>query len=294
MPLENVISPLRAPFLQMLVLLLSFSRVGFVSKNARNAHERDHRRPWKCPFTTCEFSIIGFGSLDRKDARLKRFHEDETELTMAFDTDKINSSDFGNLDENEVQPLLFILVRAGNVEAIERLLSSPSGSKIKLNVRAGARNPAARKGLLNIAQLLTPEDEHHLPTNIIIHYAVESADPEIFRWALDRVNSDDIDAGKLNKIMLSTPSDGIYSIWETILPFFSPVIKTLFTVSTFRVVKNNALREERLAHIWNILFEKCESYDWEETLEQALYSLAKSAMSIRLGRALLELGARKE
>ncbi|KAI0970352.1 hypothetical protein F4678DRAFT_480581 [Xylaria arbuscula] len=121
------------------------------------------------------------------------------------------SSDFDNLDEYEVQPLLFVLVRAVDLEAIKCLLSSPSEGNIRLNVRDVARSSAARKGSIAIPQLVTPEDEPHLATNIII-YEVESADSKFFKWALERVNPADIDTGNFNKTMLSTPSDEIYSI----------------------------------------------------------------------------------
>ncbi|KAI0813590.1 hypothetical protein GGR55DRAFT_687285 [Xylaria sp. FL0064] len=273
-----------------------YSRDGFVSRNSRNNHEQAHGRPWKCGFTTCQFSVIGFVSQYRRDVHVKRFHEDESEPMETLDTEVMATSDFDNLDEYEVQPLLFALVRTGKIEAIKRLLASPSGSKIGPNVLTSARTIAAKQGSLAITQLLTPNSEICLPLDVVAH-AVESADSEFVRWALAKANPDDIETGKLNKLMLGSPSDEIYSLWETSLVNFPRVFKTLLRTPVFKIVKDNPLREERLVHTWKLIWR--EPHGGKYTLRskdasQALLALAKSTMSVRLGTVLLKLGAQTE
>ncbi|KAI0096658.1 hypothetical protein GGR51DRAFT_568277 [Nemania sp. FL0031] len=160
-----------------------YSREGFISRKDRDNHEEAHSRLWKCPPTTCQFSVIGFTSQRRRDFHVKRFHQDESEPIIALDVDKIAASDFDNLDEHEIQPLLFVLTKASALYA--------------------ARNSAAMQGSLTITQLLTPKDESYLPTRIVT-YAVQNEDAEFAKWALAKTDSRDIEA---DKVMLDTPSD---------------------------------------------------------------------------------------
>ncbi|KAI0432735.1 hypothetical protein F5Y09DRAFT_300802 [Xylaria sp. FL1042] len=272
-----------------------YSRNGFVSRKSRDDHEQAHGRPWKCPSTTCQFSVIGFSSSGTRDVHVKRFHEAESEPMVTVDAEMMAASDFDNLDEYEVQPLLFVLVRTGNVEAIQRLQASSSGNKIRSNVLSSARTIAAKQGSMAMTKLLTPDHEIHLPVNIV-SYAVESADAEFAKWALAKADPDDINTGKLNKVMLSSPSDEIYSLWETTLLNYPRVFKTLLKTSVFNGVKDNPLREERLTHTWKLIWQKRHG-EWSLSrinLSKGLLTLAKSTTSVKLGTALLQLGASTE
>ncbi|KAH8897761.1 hypothetical protein GQ53DRAFT_637687 [Thozetella sp. PMI_491] len=267
-----------------------YSRHGFHSRRARDEHEQAHGRPWKCSSTTCQFADIGFNTKKRRDIHVKRFHEDESEPMMALNADKVAASDFDNFDEDEVQPLLFVLVRAGHLDAVKRLLASKSGTNIRPNVLTAARTAAARQGFMAMTQLLTLENETDLPINIVTH-AIESEDAEFVKWALTKVNSADVNAGKLNKVFLSTPSEEIYSLWETYLPGFPEVSSTLLKTAVFNDIKDNPVQEERLARTWKLLTSDKNYCIFMEDLSQALLALARSTMSVRLARALLKLGA---
>ncbi|KAI1120284.1 hypothetical protein F5Y10DRAFT_258736 [Nemania abortiva] len=264
-----------------------YSRRGFVSRQARDDHEKVHGRPWKCPFTSCQFSMIGFRSQHRKDIHVKRFHQDESALISTVDADRMASSDFDNLDEHEAQPLLFILVRADNTEAVQRLLVSSSGRKIKPDALAAARASAARQGSMAMTQLLTLEGKTPLPVSIVI-YAVQSEDVEFAKWGLSRANRSDINTRPFNKLMLRTASDEIHLLWVAILKRPYLVGMSLFGKAVFNDVKDNPLWEERLALTWRLLMDESHfRYQIMSASSRILVALASSTMSATLGKTFL-------
>ncbi len=206
---------------------------------------------------------------------------------VILDAEKLAACDFETLQDDEVQPLLFNLARSGHVDALQRLLNSSSGSKVRPGFRTAARASAAKHGSMAITQLLTGESETYLPTIIVTH-AIESEDPEFVKWALTKADPLDMGTGKFNKLMLGTPSDEIYSIWETFLIRDPLDARSLLKARVFHDVKDNPLAEERLARIWKLLWPEIAS-DYVRG-DQALIALANSTTSVRLGTALLRLG----
>ena len=224
------------------------------------------------------------------DIHVNRFHQDESDPLVIPDAETLAAFDSNNLDDDEVQLLLFMLSRSGNVDAVRRLLNSNSGSKIKPSSRTAARTSAAKHGSMDITQLLTAESETYLPAIIVTH-AIESEDPEFVKWVLAKADPLDMRAGVFNKLMLGTPSDEIYSICETTLVSESLGDSSLLRTRAFNLVKDNPLWEARLARTWKLLALKtAEDRDRRAHFGQALLTLARSTTSARLGMVLLQLG----
>ena len=89
-----------------------FSRHGFPTKYARNSHQKHHERPWKCSRSDCTYSQ-GFLSRKMRDQHWDQCHQ-EGRSTAQF---------LQKPDEDELQPLLFDLIRSNKVELFESLLS---------------------------------------------------------------------------------------------------------------------------------------------------------------------------
>ncbi|RYP91269.1 hypothetical protein DL770_002587 [Monosporascus sp. CRB-9-2] len=92
-----------------------FRRHGFETRSARTKHTSSHTRPWKCADPSCEYANGGFVSRKMRDRHLDRYHQSK-ESTNSFASDSVD-------DDDDIQPLIFDLVRANNVQAVAALLS---------------------------------------------------------------------------------------------------------------------------------------------------------------------------
>lgn len=121
----------------------TFSRHGFQTKSARNSHQTCHDLPWKCNKPDCPFSK-GFLSRKMRDQHWEQCHQEGRKATL-FQQD---------LDEDELQPLLFDLVRTDKVELFKTLI--PQFDKCKLEVRRELFKLASRSGSVAMLDLFKP------------------------------------------------------------------------------------------------------------------------------------------
>ena len=92
-----------------------YGRYGFSKKATRDSHLRSHKRPWKCGRSDCQYSE-GFLSRRMRDQHWERHHQENLSINWSQQ----------NLDEDELQPLLFDAVKGDKVEmAIELLPQLP-------------------------------------------------------------------------------------------------------------------------------------------------------------------------
>jgi hypothetical protein len=266
----------------------SHSRLGFKSRSDRDKHVKHHGRPWKCSVAACEWSVIGFNTKKSRDDHWLRFHQ------TAAPTE---TSKFDDLDGDDIQPLLFGLVKDGDVDGVQSLLASSGGARLGPEIITAARIVAVQQGSLPLAQLLTPKDEKHVPANLVL-VAVEGGDADIVRWTLSKSDPDDV--AKFIKAMLDTSSDHIYSLWEEHLVKIprhqrrknsfddrEDRLDVVFKQPVFSEVKDDPVKEARLKHTWRVLSEL-----WiPDAFSAALIRVAKSTCSIPLARELIELGA---
>lgn len=110
-----------------------FWRHGFEARNPRNKHELTHDLPLKCHVDGCKFGQIGFLSETMRQKHLQEGHRN-VELEPAFNA--------GNIIKDDVEALLFDLVRENHVAAVREVLSTLS-KPTKKNLRHGLQLLAA-------------------------------------------------------------------------------------------------------------------------------------------------------
>ncbi|CZR60110.1 related to NACHT domain protein [Phialocephala subalpina] len=122
----------------------SFSRHGFPTASDRNSHQRHHERPWKCSRSDCPYSQ-GFLSRKMRDQHWEQCHQEGRETDWLLQ----------NPDEDEIQPLLFDLVRADKVELLKGLLHRLA--KCDSEVKRALFFLAAGSGSTAMVDLLLPD-----------------------------------------------------------------------------------------------------------------------------------------
>ncbi|KAI0448653.1 hypothetical protein F5B21DRAFT_98176 [Xylaria acuta] len=87
--------------------------------------------------------------------------------------------------------------------------------------------------------------------------------------------------------MPNTPSDKMHSLRETSL------LNRPLGAAVFNNVRDNSLQEERLAHTWKFHLSQghFDIYFVGYQLSEAPVALARSTISVKLSRTLLQLGA---
>ncbi|KAI9146903.1 Vegetative incompatibility protein [Paramyrothecium foliicola] len=181
------------------------NRQGFEGSHERLAHLKNHGKPWKCRMPTCDFATIGFSSKTTQNQHWMKHHLlDVTQLESSLE-------EFETMDAVEAQAILLTFVDADDVVNVKRLLLASSGKKLKSIVIATARGEAAKRGSLEMTQLLTPEDEVHAPFDII-KSALRTEDAAFAQWAISKV--DPGDSMRVMHVALKTPSEEIFALWE--------------------------------------------------------------------------------
>lgn len=145
---------------------------GFPTRNSRNRHESSHDTPLRCHVAACQFAIVGFLSKKMREKHLQDCHPSDP-LQPVFNTQ--------HLTQDEVEPLLFDLVREDRVEAVKGVLSAfpsiLSTGKVRHKLRLLA-SFAASSAMLE----LTEEPTEHQPaikdslkrTSDVVDYISES------------------------------------------------------------------------------------------------------------------------
>ena len=121
----------------------TFRRHGFEARTLRNLHMRHHDRPWKCGFSGCEFQDGGFLSRKMRDEHLGRFHQEPATVAI---------SAMEKPDKDEIQPLLFDLVKSDNVQMVKGLLQEFDA--LEGTVKTELRQCAARFGSPTMIDLI--------------------------------------------------------------------------------------------------------------------------------------------
>lgn len=263
---------------------------GFEAMHDRDEHVKLHGKLWKCPISNCPFGPIGFstkGALD--DHWMSRHVLDSAKLTAGL-------SDPDSLDVAEAQPILFLLVAENSVALAKRLLASKAGRQLKEEVLSSVRQAAAKRGSLELTQLLAPPKEVYMPYQIVVA-AVRSQDITFAKEAISKAKPGEY--AKLMKALISTDSEEIYALWEEHIisvPRVSPISEyhrapnlseQLFKGHLFTAAKGKLLKEARVRRAMRIL----SHHMTPSLLGTLLVRVAKSSCSVPLAQELLDLGA---
>ncbi|KAH7359598.1 NACHT domain protein [Pyrenochaeta sp. MPI-SDFR-AT-0127] len=161
----------------------SFRRHGFETAVLRNSHMRYHDRPWSCNFPGCEFENGGFLSRNMRNEHLDKFHREH-------DASKISAQ--GKIDENELQPLLFDLVRADKVEGFKCFLKAYRN--LPYLIQTELQSWAGQWGSSSMIDLF-------VPTNIHLDFTFE-------RLLVATIKHDNVEAFRHLLLQYESPSPG--------------------------------------------------------------------------------------
>lgn len=272
----------------------SFKRVGFETKRLRDSHMKHHNRPWKCSFPGCKFAEGGFLSRKMRDDHLDRFHQDKGALGFAG---------FGHMDIDEVQPLLFDLIKLDKVEAVRNFL--PQFEQLPHSTQEEMQKIASFSGSASMLDLIGQFDPHAL-----LRSSVQGRNLETFKYLLpkfiikrdgrkDIVSSKSI-GSHLNDL-LKTDSEDMYEIfveyveedvriglnWNTAyLPHYAEYIRARIIQATEELLH----REEFLLRVWKIL-KLSEVRRLRLHIGDALVNIASTTCSIKLATYWISCGA---
>lgn len=268
---------------------------GFDSQNDRDAHIKNHGKPWKCSTSNCDFSTIGFSTKARRNEHWLKVH------ISALD----QLDDFMNLDVAEAQPVLFTLVMGDDVNGVRRLLSAPGGRQLNNEILDSARYHAAKAGSMAVTRLLTPANDY-VPNSIVIS-AIQSENVDFAKWAVSKAGP--WNCSQVMQVMFDTKSEEVYALWEEHLLTVPDTIDRGLTEGHglrhgFRIGDrhgwfralfnrtivghiNSPLKEARMKHT----LRKLRSVITPKLLGPLLVLVAKSSCSIPLTEELLAQGA---
>jgi hypothetical protein len=208
---------------------------------------------------------------------------------------------------DELQPLLFELVCAGNVEEIQRalphcnaLLENPTTGSA---VRAELIKTAASQGSLAVVQTLLWEGERPISDDTtlqIIQGAIKSHEMELVKWILTKPKEWEMAPSCYRQVIsavIRSDSPEIFKAWEESLgevmcgtsgtEYVIPGIEFVTSV-VLNAAKKFPMQELRLMEVWRRLAREGKLNMM--TLGSGLTSVAKSSLSITQAKVLLELG----
>ena len=116
---------------------------------------KHHDRPWKCSIQDCVYAEGGFLS--------RKMRDDHYKDHLATGPQEIPHAE--NLDPEEIQPLLFDLVRADKVEAVRNLLCQFEA--LPMEIKIAIRECAASFGSVAMIDLIEPFEQNSFPDNTI-------------------------------------------------------------------------------------------------------------------------------
>ena len=202
-----------------------------------------------------------------------------------------------NPEPDEIQPLLFDLVRAGKVEAVRNLL--PQFEALSKKIKEAIRECAASFGSAAIIDLIEPFDETSLPF-ATMEYSIRAGNIDLFEHLLSRskdCNKTPYDSryGLIPKVLESDSEEA----FEILLSYIDPILddtvdpssssEKVTQFSTIETTAGDPARENWLITIW----EKARvPKSGDRTLGTALVYVASSTCSVRLAEYLVGHGAK--
>ncbi|RYP21518.1 hypothetical protein DL765_002154 [Monosporascus sp. GIB2] len=260
-----------------------FRRHGFDTRSARTKHISSHTRPWKCADPSCEYANGGFVSRKMRDRHLERYHQSK-ESTKSFTTD--------SLDDDDIKPLIFDLVRANNVQAVAALLphfksKSYDREMVELKLASAAFGSTAMVDLLILKD--GEAKTNHLAS------AAKANNIDVFEYlsthfVANRYNS----IAAIVSAVLSSDSERLFDACQQFLVRCSEAYKNLSALDCFAptVVRPTAGRPHRevaLMRMWDFIISN--KLQGKNGLGIGFTSVASTTCSVKLAQYLISHGA---
>ncbi|KAI3585513.1 hypothetical protein IWW34DRAFT_897573 [Fusarium oxysporum f. sp. albedinis] len=285
-----------------------YRRYGFETKTGRQAHEKDHQKPWNCNYPGCRFATQGFISRKMRDDHLKSGH------SHAVDPGLSDTAPPEKLEDEELQPLMFDLIETNRLEIITSLI--PRLRNLERLVQTEVAIHAAKMGSDSILQLfndsglltgafVTKEGMDWKRFSDLAERTVRSKSVSLskilLRWAatLDLRLRDTHDFRVAVKDIIGTlmvlESEDLFELWRPILASGFGIAGTSVEVAqafalqgAIGTTDNIPSRERMLLGIW-------EEYKVLHKLKarerhKVLSSIADSSCSVNLARYAIQHG----
>ncbi|KFA48785.1 hypothetical protein S40293_01495 [Stachybotrys chartarum IBT 40293] len=284
-------------------------RRGFSTWTSRQSHIKHHGRPWKCDVGSCQYAEIGFLS--------KRMRDEHSDLHGTEGRSTTNAAPF-NPNIDELQPLIFDLVRSDDFEAVRKLL--PLCQKLDKSVQAELQTLASYSGSAAMLETLSRGilSSHLLPWVDLTSASIESRNIETLNWLITQAAGRGEGGSKWPrqtskrysgsfrenaKLLSDTIASGSTEVFEEVEPYiiqsckaqFADTVPAVSTVLSYNVIKATARcsnREDFLLKLWRtVLGRDGEPYPIAY-LGDALGYVAQTTFSVRLAETLLHYGAK--
>jgi hypothetical protein len=266
----------------------SFRRRGFETRSLRSSHMKYHDRPWKCGFPDCEFQDGGFLSRKMRDEHLDRFHQEAVAVAIAA-TEKP--------DADELQPLLFDLVKSDSVDIVKDLLTEFNG--LSAPCQKELQKCAARYGSPSMLDLIVP---HGISIeNKLLECSIKEKNLETFRHLLSRgkeakkIHSWSRTYAHVGAEVLGSNSEEIFEEWSKYVHFEFETWKSRNAEASLYVsptiitaTAGQPNKEQLLITLWKKHVMKSLNRRY---IGSALTAVASSSCSVELAKVLIDHGA---
>ena len=247
---------------------------------------KHHDRPWKCNIQGCAYAEGGFLSRTMRDDHYKDH--------IATGPQEITHAE--NPEPDEIQPLLFDLVKADKVEAVRSLLRQFQA--LPKEIKKAIRECAASFGSAAIIDLIEPFDQCEYPL-FTLESSIRAANVDLFKHLLSRSKSCrsvwNRNYSDLAGEVLRSDSEEIFEIWASYIDCdrkatdASPWGAQFTRSHVITATAGHPSRENLLITIWErtgIL----KSFD-RAYLGSAVVAIASSTCSVKLAKYFVDHGA---
>ncbi|KAI1770676.1 hypothetical protein F4818DRAFT_432308 [Hypoxylon cercidicola] len=259
-----------------------FRRVAFEKRLTRDQHIKHHRRPFKCPIASCEYSIIGFLSQVQCDQHYDLLHS----APVKKDTSVL----YENVSPNEIENLLYDLIARDEVDEMKGLASHLM--RLEHHKLEKIRGLVAFSGSLEMARVVF--DPEYSPTEArrrreIMIKAVEGRNRPVFAWLCENISiskADEFSDHSVNTTLMDSGSTELFDIWQDNLTRFDHQHHSL----KWDAIPKKPVPdlEIRLAKFWeNNALKDSMKDKWSK----ALKNVAEYSCSSQLAKTLIQCGA---
>jgi len=263
-------------------------RHGFELRALRKSHIKHHDRPWKCNIQDCEYAEGGFYSRKMRDNHYLDHR--------ASGPQEIPHAEIPEADE--IQPLLFDLVRADKVDVV-RSLSDQIGA-LPYSIRDALAECAASFGSAAMIDLFQPFRRDEFPF-VALQASIRAANIDVFKHLLSRSKYSDATRRSYSNLVSDvsvTDSEEIFEEWERYIEveFKSwkkknsvPFGERYTSPFVIRATAGHPGRENLLITIWEKTID-LKSFG-HLYLGSALVNVAATTCSVELAKYFVDRGA---
>jgi len=247
---------------------------------------KHHDRPWKCSIQDCEYAEGGFLS--------RKMRDDHYRDHIATGPQEIPHAEDPEADE--IQPLLFDLVKAGKVDIVRNLLDQFKA--LPKEIKIALQECAASFGSAAMIDLIQPFEKDTFPTNAM-QSSIRTANIDVFKHLLSRSKNcrhSCYSNSTIVREVLMSDSEELFEEWVRYIDAKPKEVRTSnswgveFTQPrVIRATAGHPGRENLLVTIWEKIG-VLKSFD-RAYLGAAVVDVASTTCSVKLAKYFVDHGA---